>query len=138
MLEVIGDVKYVKAGIMGSFLVTKEGNLYSSGSNKKGEIGQAKEVAKISKFTLIETPERVRKVECGLRHAVVWLGDGRVMGCGSNKMGQIGLKELKEPNFLQVIDGLAKNYEDISCSWNNTLFLTKDGSIDIIGDNKYG
>jgi alpha-tubulin suppressor-like RCC1 family protein len=87
MLEVIGVVKYVKAGIMGSFLVTKEGKLYSTGSNKKGEIGQAKEVARISKFTLIDTPERVQKVDCGLRHAVVWLEGGRVMACGSNKLG---------------------------------------------------
>lgn len=87
MLEVIGNLKYVKAGVMGSFVVTKEGKLYSTGSNKKGEIGHAKEVAKISKFTLVDTPERVLKVECGLRHAVVWLEDGRVMGCGSNKLG---------------------------------------------------
>ena len=100
MLEVLGDVKYVKAGIMSSFLITKEGSLYSTGSNKKGEIGQAKEVAKISKFTLIDTPKRVKKVDCGLRHAVVWLEDGMVLGCGSNKLGQIGFKELKEPNFL--------------------------------------
>jgi alpha-tubulin suppressor-like RCC1 family protein len=87
LLEVIDDVKYVKAGIMSSFVVTKEGKLYSTGSNKKGEIGHAKEVPKISKLTLVDTPERVRKVECGLRHAVMWLEDGRVMGCGSNKLG---------------------------------------------------
>ena len=138
ILEVIGDVKYVKAGIMGSYLVTKEGKLYSTGSNKKGEIGQTQEVAKISKFTLIDTSERVRKVESGLRHAVLWLEDGRVMGCGSNKLGQIELKELKEYNCLQLIDGIAKDYQEISCSWKNTLFLTKDGTSDIIGDNKYG
>jgi alpha-tubulin suppressor-like RCC1 family protein len=87
MLEAIDDVRYVKAGVMGSYVVTKEGKLYSTGSNKKGEIGHAKEVGKISKFTLVDTPERVWKVECGLRHAVVWLEDGRVMGCGSNKLG---------------------------------------------------
>ena len=65
--------------------------------------------------------------------------EGDVYVCGWNKNGQLGLasKQVDSPNICQV-PSLPRKITKVSCGWNHTMALTKDGSVYVWGSNAFG
>ena len=65
--------------------------------------------------------------------------DGDIYVCGWNKNGQLGLasQQVDSPNFCQV-PSLPRKITKVSCGWNHTMALTKDGSVYVWGSNAFG
>ena len=65
--------------------------------------------------------------------------DGEVYVCGWNKNGQLGLtsQQMDSPTFCQM-PNLSSKITKVSCGWNHTMALTKDGSVYVWGSDAFG
>jgi alpha-tubulin suppressor-like RCC1 family protein len=75
---------------------------------------------------------------CGFDFGLVVLTDGRVMGYGSNRKGQLGPKDVGsnnvEPHF---ISGLW-DVKSVAAGMDFSVVLMRDGTVRTCGANKYG
>ncbi len=77
-------------------------------------------------------------VQGGETHALWLLSNGHVMGCGTNRQGQLGLPEsIRETSTPVEIPGLAKVVE-ISAGQRQSLVRTSTGKVYAFGSNKLG
>ena len=83
-------VKHIRAAVRGSLVVTTDGFVYSTGSNRYGELGLT--VTKATHLTIVENLKDVKEVHCGFKHTVFLTENFSLYGCGSNKVGQLGLE----------------------------------------------
>lgn len=104
-VEALSGLRVVKiaAGGWHSAALTDEGDLYTWGWNKQGQLAfplLSDDIEGVSVLPVpraVELPEDVfvEDVSCGASHTVIKLRDGSVLGCGWNKWGQLGLKGVK-------------------------------------------
>lgn len=72
-------------------------------------------------------------------HQFAVTNEGKVYAWGRNEKGQLGLGDLKDkrcPTLVEALDG----YRIVSCTAgrNHSLFLTDNGEVLAVGDNRYG
>ncbi|XP_044003761.1 ultraviolet-B receptor UVR8 isoform X2 [Aphidius gifuensis] len=122
----------VSAGGWHSAVVTVEGDLYTWGWNKNGELGIITNQQIINSPTLVIFNDKnghvidikIKEIECGNCFSVCRTDEGELWGCGSNKYGQLTqskLKLLKSAMFVKL---------DINYSGNiSNFYCTQFGSI---------
>ncbi|CAI4037093.1 hypothetical protein SMKI_01G0500 [Saccharomyces mikatae IFO 1815] len=113
--------------------------VYAFGSNGRGQLGLAHDED-------MDTPQRsamgnggiVEKIACGGNHSLVLMHDGKVMGCGDNRRG-----ELNGEQALQQVRGwtpveVAAPVVDIACGWDTSVIVDAAGHIWQRGSGSYG
>jgi len=89
-------VKDVACGFNHSHLVTKDGFLYSMGSNEDGKLGiglSQKDMPESFSPRLVEGIKHVRSVSAGQSHSLAIVKDGgKVYGWGQAEYGAIGMR----------------------------------------------
>ena len=76
------------------------------------------------------TTVMILQVSCGARHTVVLTDDGRALGCGCNKHGELGLGDDRVPLFTELIvptpvaDSTCKVL-DMEAGWWHTTILVQ-------------
>ncbi|KAL7552106.1 hypothetical protein ACHAWF_015321 [Thalassiosira exigua] len=122
---------------MHSILIDVKGNVYTTGSNDKGELCQG-DVEQLDVFRKVGgLPGPAVAAAAGLDFTLILLADGQVYGCGSNENGEIGLgPEIRyaytpEPNGLTGI-------EEISSGLSFGLYRQVTGKIFGTGSNLFG
>jgi alpha-tubulin suppressor-like RCC1 family protein len=162
LIRGISNVKEIACGQNHSVFLTREGHVYSCGSNSEGQLGLDSTDLQKKTPTLIETfydsnsegitytNIKITKISCGFYHTLFLTSDGRVYSCGWNYWGQLGLDSLDEsiktPTLIETFydsNSEAINYTyikitKISCGFNYSLFLTSDGCVYSCGENEYG
>lgn len=127
-----------------TLLLTKEGKVYSCGSNDFGQLGhnQPRKRPRMSLFQLVSGLEscEIIQVACGSQHSMALDRWGQVFAWGSDSSGQLGHQL---GNTLQVVPKLVKGVAgahivQIACGDKHSLALSDGGDIYVWGYNYYG
>ncbi|KAJ6231218.1 btk-binding protein-related [Anaeramoeba flamelloides] len=128
------EVGSLYCGLLHSFVLTKNGDLYSFGSNTFGEIGRTDEENVQPKVIA----QSVQKVYTGFaRHSFFLTTGNQLFGFGYNKFSQIGISNtenqncIQTPTHLPLFDDL--EIVDISLTLSSTLVLLPGGKLLIAG-----
>jgi len=104
-------IKYISAGALFSFALTKNNSLYAWGNNYYGQLSLGNDKNQ-STPTLANSDaynnEKIIKIECGYGHVLLLTkklnGSTHIYSCGLNKHGQLGLGHNDDKNTFQLID----------------------------------
>ncbi|XP_071953933.1 probable E3 ubiquitin-protein ligase HERC4 [Antedon mediterranea] len=132
----------VSCGSHHSIALTKEGKIFSWGSNKYGQLGHAG-----SPRLLCSSPIEVlclnglafKQIVCGGWHSFALTVSGAVFGWGYNNFGQLGLNDRKDhlaPTHLKSLRSQQVKY--IACGENHSVMLTSNGGVFTFGDGTNG
>uniref|UniRef100_A0A3B3DPF2 Secretion regulating guanine nucleotide exchange factor n=1 Tax=Oryzias melastigma TaxID=30732 RepID=A0A3B3DPF2_ORYME len=131
-------VRVVRGGGGHSVVITEGGEVFVCGQNHKGQLGIG-HCANVSTFQICPIfNQRVTDVACGWDFSLLLTDSGKLLACGSNAFGQLGVGEtvthtadprlvesLKEP-IVSVAAGLRHSLavNDSGCvyQWGNGLF----------------
>lgn len=99
----------------------------------------------MSSFTEFEAPARVTLPEpkkiaqiCGGGgHTIIVNDAGELRACGWNNKGQLGDGSTKDgPIFISI--KCAQSFHKVSCGWDTSAGITKDGRLFVWGSNSHG
>ncbi|AYV82698.1 MAG: chromosome condensation regulator [Hyperionvirus sp.] len=76
-------------------------------------------------------------VECGEYCTFVRV-DGKLMGCGGNGMGQLGVGDNVDRKWFEEIPGIPTNIVEVVCGWYYTIIRLVDGTLMGTGSNEHG
>ncbi|AYV83262.1 MAG: chromosome condensation regulator RCC1 [Hyperionvirus sp.] len=78
------------------------------------------------------------RIVCGTSNTILRLSDGRLMGCGNNCYGQLGLGDNKCRNLFFEISGIPKNIVEVICCTLSTIIRLGNGTLMTCGYNLFG
>ncbi|XP_054284116.1 secretion-regulating guanine nucleotide exchange factor-like [Macrosteles quadrilineatus] len=89
------NVAQVSAGLRHAALVTQAGHVLVCGTGKRGQLGILGEDSKVptkdcDSWERVASLEGVVQVACGQHHTLALTSDGRLLGWGDNRRGQLG------------------------------------------------
>ena len=138
----IGDIKQIVCGVYCTFVLKKDGSVWSCGWNRYGELGLG-DTTQRTKFTQVTTNinNDVKEISCGNYHIFILKNDGSVWSCGYNDYGQLGTG-LDDTNnrdtFTPVTYNINNDVKQIVCGGHHTFILKNDGSVWSCGLNGTG
>ncbi|MDR2638689.1 MAG: hypothetical protein LBC09_02495, partial [Helicobacteraceae bacterium] len=133
----------ISAGEAYSLALSKEGKVYATGSNSRGQlgVGNSGDEIKLRTFTEISSLEGkyIIAISAGKAHSLALDKESKVYAAGSSKYGQLGLDDKSNRNRFTEVKGLSdKNIIAIAAGDAHSIALGKDGKVYAAGDNKYG
>ena len=136
-------ISMISCGDNFSIFLSKNGNIYSMGSNNKyGQLGHGNTNICLSpKMILFFKNKKIKitQISCGYSHTLA-LGDkGEVFSWGLGSEGQLGQNLDVEVNYSpEPIDFFIKNnilIYQVSAGYHNSYFLTEDNEVYMCGSN---
>jgi alpha-tubulin suppressor-like RCC1 family protein len=129
----------VYAGNGFSVARTKEGSLYSWGSNEYGQLGQGR-TAKTASIGLVKLEKPVAVVSCGDLHVLAVSADGTtVFSFGSGADGRTGLGNDEHASSPQEIPALSHaQVAMVAAGGSHSLAVTKDNRVFTWGKGRHG
>ena len=139
----INNIVSISSGHSFSLLLSKFGKVFSTGDNTYGQLGNNNGNNKQNNFAELYSDVsgyngyNASAIATGNYHTLVLLDSGKVLSCGKNNYGQLGLGNTINMSKLTFIslDYLA---DSIYAGGNNSAILLKSGKILVFGDNQYG
>ena len=130
------------SGGMHTVLISRDGKVYISGYNNKGQLCLGKDPSKeefVNYFHEVPDIDNAKAAAVGNEFTLIMTGDGEVYGCGSNADGRIGQGiDLEFSTEPVPIEGMGK-IDDMSAGLGFALFLdTSEGEVWGTGSNIYG
>mmetsp|Transcript_60170 Transcript_60170/g.105416 ORF Transcript_60170/g.105416 Transcript_60170/m.105416 type:complete len:1243 (-) Transcript_60170:111-3839(-) len=131
-------IKYVAAGARHSLMLTDNGQLYSIGCNRCGQLGTEVEDSnkKLIKSSDVPVPvggllrtQHVARMAVGDDHNLVVCEDGRIFSWGANSNGQLGIRSMKDqhkPQQLREPQNVAVT--SLACGSRHSLLVVNDGT----------
>ena len=114
--------------------------LYAALEEKEADVEASMDMADlINEVKKLEVKEGdIKKIACGIAHAVVLKSDGSLWSCGYNNDGELGLGDTTTVRtFTQVTTNIDNDVIDIDCGDYHTVAIKKDGTVWVTGDNQY-
>ena len=132
------DFKYIAAGQYHSAAIKNNGDLYTWGSNKKGELGNGGTSTSddIASNIITKVGSNFIQVKCGNKHTLALKQDGTLWAWGHNIFGQVGDGTITDTSTPQQIG--TNTYISISCGLNHSAALQSNGDLYIWGENSSG
>ncbi|PNF22147.1 putative E3 ubiquitin-protein ligase HERC4 [Cryptotermes secundus] len=135
------NIKEVACGSYHTVIVTRNGEVYTCGSNDHGQLGHEKPCKKPGKVDSLSQYLIIR-ASCGACHTLTISEWGQVFGWGSDSHGQLG-NGLGDNGDIQLnpkmIKSLATSHViQITCGQNHSLALTQSGTLYAWGCNSCG
>ena len=126
------DVRQVACGGEFTFILKKDGSLWSCGRNNYGQLGVGDNT---NRSTFTHVTNDVKQVACGYRHVFIIKNDNTLWACGYNNYGQLGTGTTTNINaFIHVNNDV----KQVDCGMYHTFILKNDGSVWSCGYNMYG
>jgi alpha-tubulin suppressor-like RCC1 family protein len=127
-------VKIIKSTGNTNLLLTKNNELYIWSLSKK---------ILLQKPTMIYLPKRIQieSISTGKNFAILLTNNGICYGCGSNELGELGMKNIKYCLTPEEIIELMKYKEriiQVRCGYKHTICLSETGKCFTWGNNTYG
>ncbi len=113
--------------------------------NKKG-VGQENEqpAKQLSLPKSCSFQTQIVEIACGEDHSCLITSSGHLYAMGSNSFGKLGISGGKNPNLdyyntPKLVDSLVNSpVFKVSCGWNHTAAITKDGQCYSWGQCEFG
>lgn len=71
-------------------------------------------------------------------HTALLTATGKLLVCGWNKNGQLGIPPCEDITVPRVLPGELPKLTRVSCGWNHTLAITIAGDLVAWGSNNFG
>ncbi|XP_012973177.1 probable E3 ubiquitin-protein ligase HERC6 isoform X2 [Mesocricetus auratus] len=134
----------VSCGHYHSLALSKDGQVFSWGSNAQGQLGLGKQSGAQAKPQKVKTLQGIplAQVAAGGAHSFALSLTGTSYGWGSNSVGQLALSgknvevQIYKPHAIGALKNLGVIY--ISCGYEHTAVLTQDGQVFTFGANSSG
>ncbi|AYV82571.1 MAG: chromosome condensation regulator [Hyperionvirus sp.] len=118
-------------------IILSDGTLMGSGANACGQLGVGDYKSK-NIFTEIRgIGKNIAEVVCGYAHTIIRLTDGRLLGCGDNLYGQLGLGNNDNRSQFVEIKNIPRNITKVTCGYYDTFIRLTDGTLMSCGINGY-
>ena len=133
-VQVIPGARVVAAGGYHSMVLTQENDVWATGWNKYGQLGDGSTQDRTTFIRAIL--DGAKAVSAGDIHSVVLKEDGNVWAAGSNSYGQLGDGSKEDrSSFVQIMSSGAVY---VAAGGYHSLALKDDGSVWATGWNRYG
>ncbi|XP_042351945.1 secretion-regulating guanine nucleotide exchange factor [Plectropomus leopardus] len=121
-----------------SVLITENGEVLVCGQNHRGQLGLGHN-ADISTLQLCPSlSQRVTKVACGWDFTLLLTDCGRVLACGSNAFGQLGVGQtVKHSADLLDVESLKEPAVSVAAGLRHSLAVTDSGCVYQWGSGLY-
>lgn len=130
------NIKEIVVGRYFAFALKYDGTIASIGSNASGQLGLNNTTTQKVFTTVSTNADNVKKIACGLNHAVILKHDGTVWSTGDNQYGQLALGNTTNTKVFTKVS--VDNVKDIFCTSNATLVLKNNGELFVSGRNDLG
>lgn len=140
VLGVAPPFQHVHAGRDHSAFVDENGQVYTTGSNSDGKLCLGENNGGMKKVPhLVKLPfnRAAVSVALGLEFTLILLDNGQVYGCGSNRLGQIGLGNTPSVSKPTLTGKSLGRIKDISAGGEFSLYQTESGRSYSSGSNLY-
>lgn len=113
-------------------VLTDTGAVYTIGNDLSSQLGRD---GVTTSFVKLDTSVKFKKISVGLDHLLLLAENGDVYGCGNNSYAQLGA--VNHPNNVEKITKIASDAVDIAAGRRHSLYITSDGSLYALGDNRW-
>lgn len=134
-------IQSVSAGEGFSMFLSRDGNVYTCGSDDYGKLGHGKGPRYESTPKLVSAlkKEKIVQICAGELFSAAVTEDGRVFTWGFGKDGQTGHQDTANIPLPKLVHALAgENVVDISCGGGHVAALTKDNKVFMWGRGRSG
>ena len=130
----------IACGAYHTMILMSTGNIYGTGYNVYGQLGDDTIVNKYSMTIMPNSSEQIpSSISCGSNYTVVLMANGSIYGTGLNGAGQLGLNNTTTKKTLTAMTiPPGKTPSSISCGGNHTIVKMTDGTIYGTGRNTNG
>lgn len=132
--EGMENIKKIVVGGEHVVYLTKEGSVFTVGSNDKYQLGYKSPRDQMSTPSILDLSNIV-DVAAGYEHTLVLDNKGNVYGFGSNQDGQLGAGDR---DYIEIPTKLMSEVMKIYCGEFNTFIIKTNGTILVAGYNKEG
>ncbi|EOD04700.1 hypothetical protein EMIHUDRAFT_53517, partial [Emiliania huxleyi CCMP1516] len=133
----------VACGGLHTWVLCKDGKLFSRGCNDEGQLGRQGDTWSLQEVTGLPSDVVASQVACGSNYTWVLCDDGRLFSCGHNQFGQLGHSNTYYSSSFTLeevdvsgLDGAMPS--QVACGNGHTWVLCKGGRLFSCGDNGYG
>lgn len=137
----LSTVIQVACGQNHSLALTNDGQLYSWGCNRFGQLGLGTTSEQERKPILITSLAGIpiAIIACGSNHSFAVSKSGAVFGWGKNTCGQLGLSDCSNRKYPAQLKSLRSiRVKFIACGEDFSVFLTRDGGVFTCGAGMHG
>lgn len=113
------------------FAITEDGRIFGRGSNLCGQLGFPQGTEKVEKFTEIPSlkDRKIKRAYAGYSHSLFQTEDGKILGCGRNRCGQLFTKEVGKDDVFTPIEAEINGNDIRFCEagwWISAAFVNCD------------
>ena len=136
-IEAVSDVRAVACGLRHTVFLDSGGSVFGCGSAKKGQLGVKVEETggTLFKPVKIPFPSPVRQISAGQHFTLALTLDGKIVGFGDNKRGQLPGSPQKPFFFNFNLDNAP--IARLVTGWTHAACLFEDGRVATWGRNDY-
>ena len=127
----------ISAGKNHSILLKGTGEVYVSGINKFGELGQELNIKKTAEFTKVTEINKIARIDASDSSNIALNIDGNVYTWGQNIYGELGIGN-KTSTYTPTLVPNVANIVDISGGKYHSILQEKSENIYFAGSNIYG
>lgn len=128
----------IAAGARHTVLLTAEGEVYTFGEGRLGQLGHGDNKNKSVPTLLSGLQEQITAVSAGAFYTVLLSEDGQVYTFGEGKNGQLGHGNLVNIKVPTLLAGLQNRITAITAGGSHTALLTDDGQVYTFGAGRNG
>lgn len=125
------DMKMVMAGADTSYLLGKDGSLWSMGANYSGQLGDG---TVENRFLPVQVATGVVSVVASAAHALFITDDGALWGMGDNGAGQLGFAGSNQTRPVRIAEGVVM----AAAGGGHSLWIDQEGALWAVGSSHYG
>lgn len=136
MVPKINNVQQVAAGLNHTLVLKATGGLFGYGDNSNGQLGAGSPAAQFVTPQAAGIGFNISKIVCGNTSSFAVTTDNKLLACGSNTFGQLGIDGDNITSFT-LVDGL-QDVHQVACGFAHTIVLKRDGTLAASGANSFG
>eukprot|EP01084_Bolivina_argentea_P202749 346347_1 len=97
MSENVDQLIDIQSSETHTLFLTKKGNVYGIGKNDSGQLGLGVNIPEVNIPTLIPFKQKIKAIATGKLHSLFLNKDGKMLVCGYNYCGQLGIAANQMP-----------------------------------------